>query len=302
MKKLAVIDLGTNTFHLLIVSLNENGSFTELYRERKFIKLGENGVECIGNAPYTRGINALLDFKSVLGEHAVDDVRVCGTAALRTASNGQQFVNEIKAKTDLDISLISGDEEARLIYLGVRQAVPFDSDIGMIMDIGGGSVEFIIADKNQIFWAQSFPIGVSVLRNEFHEEEPISKSEIENVKKHLDEILEPLKSALKGYQVNNLIGASGTFDVLELMLVNEKLSDVHSEVSAADFGPLYQQLLKTTLEQRLEMPNLPNDRADMIIVALVLIDYILKLAKIEKITISAYAMKEGMLAEMSENI
>lgn len=299
MKKLAVIDLGTNTFHLLIVSLNADGSFTELFRERKFIKLGENGVERIGDAPYLRGINALSDFKIILDKYAIDDIKVCGTAALRTASNGQEFVNEVKAKTDLDINLISGDEEARLIYLGVRQAVPFGSGIGMIMDIGGGSVEFIIADKDQIFWAQSFPIGVSVLRNKFHKEEPISRTEIENIEEYLEATLGYLKNALNDYQVNNLIGASGTFDVLEMMLVNEKISEVHTEVNAADFKPLYQDFLRTTLEERLEMPTLPSDRADMIIVALVLIDYILKLAKIEKITISAYAMKEGMLAEMS---
>jgi exopolyphosphatase/guanosine-5'-triphosphate,3'-diphosphate pyrophosphatase len=299
MKKNAVIDLGTNTFHLLIVSPNTDGSFTELYRERKFIKLGENGVQQIGDAPYLRGLNALLGFKEVLNEYRVDDVRVFGTAALRTASNGQDFVDEIKEKTNLDITLISGDEEARLIYLGVRQAVPFGSDNEMIMDIGGGSVEFIIADKTQIFWAQSFPIGVSVLKNTFHTQEPISISEIEKIKTHLSEILKPLKAALKEYPVNNLIGASGTFDVLEMILVKEKLSDLHSEVNATDFEPLYQDFLKTTLEERLQMPNLPNNRADMIIVALVLIDYIVKLAKIEKITISAYAMKEGMLAEMS---
>ena len=298
MKKFAVIDLGTNTFHLLIVRPNADGSFAELYRERKYIKLGENGVETIGDAPYHRGVKALLDFSDVLKEYAVDEVRVFGTAALRTASNGPSFVSEIKEKTNLDITLISGDEEARLIYLGVRQAVSFGSDIGLIMDIGGGSVEFIIADENEIFWAQSFPIGVSVLKNKFHVNEPISTAEIENIKEHLSQTLEPLKEVLKDYSVNNLIGASGTFDVLEMIVVKEKLSKLHSELSVVDFEPLYQEFLKTTLEERLNMPNLPSERADMIIVALVLIDYILKLAKIEKITVSAYAMKEGMLSEM----
>jgi exopolyphosphatase/guanosine-5'-triphosphate,3'-diphosphate pyrophosphatase len=299
MKKIAVIDLGTNTFHLLIVNPSMDGSFTELYRERKYIKLGENGVEKIGEAPYARGVKALLEFSQILEKYAVDDIRVFGTAALRTASNGVQFVSEIKEKTNLDITLISGDEEARLIYLGVRQAISFGSDIGMIMDIGGGSVEFIIADAEKIYWAQSFPVGVSVLKNTFHENEPISPAEIDNVRKHLSQTLEPLKEVLKDYPVNNLIGASGTFDVLEMILVKEKISDFHSEISAADFEPLYQNFLKTTLEERLQMPDLPRDRADMIIVALILIDYIVDLAKIEKITISAYAMKEGMLSEMN---
>ncbi len=299
MKKNAVIDLGTNTFHLLVVRPNADGSFTELYRERKYIKLGENGVERIGDAPYLRGVKALLDFSELLKEYAVDDVRVFGTAALRTASNGAEFVREIKEKTDLDITLISGDEEARLIYLGVRQVVSFDSGVGMIMDIGGGSVEFIIADEAKIYWAQSFPIGVSVLKNRFHKKEPISTLEIEHLRKYLSQTLEPLKEALKDKQVNNLIGASGTFDVLEMILIEEKLSDLHSELSVADFEPLYQEFVKTSLEERLQMSNLPNDRAEMIIVALILIDYIIQLAKIEKITISAYAMKEGMLSEMS---
>jgi len=297
-KKSAVIDLGTNTFHLLIVEKKSDGSFKELFRERRFIKLGENGVERIGNAPYNRGMNALQDFKIILEQQEVKNVRVFGTAALRTASNGNEFVQEVKQKTDLDITLISGKEEARLIYLGVRQAVSFGTSKGLIMDIGGGSVEFIIADESQIYWAQSFPVGVSVLRNKFHEAEPVTNVEIKNLTHHLNETLAPLKEELKNHSISNLIGASGTFDVLEMMLTQERTSTLCTEVKAKDFAPLYTKFLQTTLEERLKMPDLPRDRADMIIVALVLIDYILELAKIEKITISAYAMKEGMLAEM----
>lgn len=297
-KKSAVIDLGTNTFHLLIVTKKSDGSFEELFRERRYIKLGENGVECIGDAPYARGLNALQDFKIILDKHQVENVRVFGTAALRTASNGVDFVKEVKEKTDLNIQLISGDEEARLIYLGVRQAVDFGANKGMIMDIGGGSVEFIIADAKAVYWAQSFPVGVSVLRQKFHQKEPVSAAEISNITTHLDEVLQPLKNTLKDYSVSNLIGASGTFDVLEMMLAKEKQSDLSTEMDAANFYPLYKKFLQTTLEERLKMPNLPNERADMIIVALILIDYVLKLAQIEKITVSAYAMKEGMLAEM----
>lgn len=298
MSKKAVIDLGTNTFHLLITDAKNDGTFVQIHRERHFVKLGENGVAEIGPAPYQRGINTLSAFKRILDENEVRQVRVFGTAALRTAVNGADFVREVKQKIDLDISLISGDEEARLICLGVRQAVPFSEEKVMIMDIGGGSVEFIIADEKDIFYAQSFPIGVSVLRSEFHKTEPVAPSEIHALQIHLTKVLHPLDEALKKYPVRNLIGASGTFDVLENLLEKEEENNLYSVLNSENFYPLYRRLLTTRLDQRMHMPGLPPDRADMIIVALILIDYILKLARIEKITVSAYAMKEGMLAEM----
>lgn len=298
-KRVAVIDLGTNTFHLLIVDLEEQGHFSKIYRERRFIKLGENGVETIGDAPYRRGLNTLLDYKETLLQHSVTQVKVFGTAALRTASNGPGFIREVKEKTDLDITLISGEEEARLIYLGVRQAVPFSKETSLIMDIGGGSVEFIIADENTVYRAQSFPIGVSVLRNNFHKQEPISATELAALQLHLDETLRPLRSTLKNFDIQNLIGASGTFDVLETMLVQERLSDLYAEVEVKNFTPLYLKFLSMDLEGRLKTEKLPADRADMIVVALILIDYVLRLGNIERITVSAFAMKEGMLSEMT---
>ena len=294
----AVIDLGTNTFHLLIARKEQDGSYTELFRERRFVKLGENGVERIGAAPYARGIDTLLHFKTILQEKKVENVRVFGTAALRTAENGTAFTAEVKAKTDLDISLISGEEEARLICIGVRRAVPFSLEKMLIMDIGGGSVEFIIADEKEIYAAQSFPIGVSVLRNKFHKSDPISPEEIQAVQMHLAETLAPVRDMLRAHPVRTLIGASGTFDVLENIVCGEAVTGLYSEFATEKFYPIYDKFLQTTLQERLNMPGLPADRADMIIAALILIDYVLKIAKIENITVSAYAMKEGMLAEM----
>ncbi len=294
----AVIDLGTNTFHLLIARKEAAGTYTELFRERRFVKLGENGVERIGDAPYARGLQTLIDFQKILEEKQVENVRVFGTAALRTAANGPDFVREVKEKTGLTVSLISGDEEARLICVGVRQAVPFTAEKMLIMDIGGGSVEFIIANDAQVFAAQSFPIGVSVLKNKFHHSNPISPAEIRAVQMHLTETLAPVREMLRNHPVSTLIGASGTFDVLENVLSKEEVTGLYSEFAAEKFYPLYDKFLTTTLEERLQMQGLPADRADMIVVALILIDYVLKIAKIEKITVSAFAMKEGMLAEM----
>ena len=170
--KYAVIDLGRNTFHLLIIDSSTNDLSNEIYRERIFVKLAEDGIGKIGKNAYQRGLQALQHFQKIITKHQVKKVNAFGTAALRTASNGKDFVQEVQSKIGLTIQLIPGSEEARLIHLGVTQAVEMDDEKGLIMDIGGGSVEFIIADKNKVFWAKSFPIGVAVLHNIFHEKEP----------------------------------------------------------------------------------------------------------------------------------
>jgi len=297
-KRFGVIDLGTNTFHLLIVTSDGQGGFAELHRERRFIKLAENGIKTIGDAPFQRGMDALIHFRSILEEYEVSQVKAFGTAGLRTASNGALFVAQAREFANIDIELIPGSEEARLIHLGVSQVVPFGTQKGLIMDIGGGSVEFIIADQNQVYWAQSFPIGVAVLRNAFHQLEPITQKEIHQIYQHLDSLLVPFLSEIQNHQLFNLIGASGTFDVLELVLDNQVSNTHHSTVRVADFWPLYEKVVAANLEERFAMEGIPSNRADMIVVAMVLIKYILQKTNIEQIDISAFAMKEGILSEM----
>jgi exopolyphosphatase/guanosine-5'-triphosphate,3'-diphosphate pyrophosphatase len=297
-KRYGVIDLGTNTFHLLISEQNSNGNIVEIFHERRYVKLGENGIETIGDAPFQRAFEAIQYFKNTLEKYNVYKTKAFGTAALRTASNGSEFIAKIKQETGIQIELIPGDEEARLIHLGVIQAVPLNNENGLIMDIGGGSVEFIVANEKGVIWAQSFPIGVSVLFREFHKSDPIASDEIDAVEKHLEITLQPLFETLKKNQTPLLIGASGTFDVLDMLLSKQRPSDVHSIVEVQDFFPLYHSFLDSTLSHRLKMQKLPESRAEMIIVALILINLILQKANTQRISVSAYALKEGILQEM----
>jgi exopolyphosphatase/guanosine-5'-triphosphate,3'-diphosphate pyrophosphatase len=298
MNRYGVIDLGTNTFHLLIVDVNETGETIELFRERIFVKLAEDGIGEIGKKAYSRGLQALSHFQKILLEHQVKNINALGTAALRTASNGLEFIKAAKAASGISIQLIPGSEEARLIHVGVTRAIEFGDEKGLIMDIGGGSVEFIIADKNEVFWAESFPIGVAVLHNNFHQEEPISVEEIEILHAHLERTLQPLFDVLKNHKTTSLIGASGTFDVLENILPNTQKTKLSATIEVANFYPTYQKILDMNMEERRAEESIPLTRADMIVVALILIDFILKRTEIKKILVSAYAMKEGILWEM----
>lgn len=296
MKK-AVIDLGTNTFHLLIVEGNGNGHLEEIYRKRIFVQLAEESITRIGTGAFERGLNALREYREAIDNHKVTNVRAFGTAALRRAENSAEFREAIKKETGIEVEVIGGDEEARLITEGVRLAIPMDEKPVLIMDIGGGSVEFIIANNEEVFWAQSFPVGVAVLFNDFHKNEPITEQEITNIWQFLDKTLAPLKTALHMHKVDALVGASGTFDVLEAMLVEMKSHPLHAILDAKDFYPIYKKIVSVNLEERLKINKLPTQRAQLIVVALVLIDYVLNLIEVEKIIVSMYAMKEGMLSE-----
>jgi len=128
-----------------------------------------------------------------------------------------------------------------LIYKGVVLAVPFKATNYLIMDIGGGSVEFIIANNQGVHWAQSFPIGVAVLYKKFHHQEPIKQQAIEDINVFISSFLSPLYQALIQFPVSTLVGASGTFDVLEFLLAKDQSFNHHAYVKAKDFLPLYQK-------------------------------------------------------------
>lgn len=299
---LAIIDLGTNIFHLRIVHVLPNNSFEEIFRKSRFVKLASAGIGTIGAEPFQRGIECLQDYAQILSEYQVDETRAIGTAALRTASNGAVFVQTVKEKTGLDITLIDGDQEAHYIHKGVELAVPFDSDKKLIMDIGGGSVEFIIADLNRVYWAQSFPIGMAVVYVNFHHNDPISAAEIEAIHQFFDAHLVPLVQALGEHEITDLVGTKGTFDILVAQFSREKIGPHCAVLDIATLHELpafFSKVIHSARTERLAMPEIPDDRVDMIVVGMVLIQYILNLSKVPRLLVSDYDLKEGVLTEMA---
>lgn len=300
-RRLGVIDLGTNTFHLLIVEATPRaGIIRELYREQRFVKLGQGGLERIGEEPFQRGIQTLCDYRDIISSLQVGDIRAIGTAALRTAANGPAFIDEVAQRCGIRVELISGDREAALIHRGVRAAVPFGDRPYLIMDIGGGSVEFILADARQVFWAQSFPIGLAVLYQQAPGPAPLTPEQGGQLRAWLDRQLAPLFIALDRFPPATLVGAAGTFDVLEKVLAPRASDATWSQFTAGDFQELYRQVLPTSYEERLALDWLPASRADLFVMALVLIDFILQRSGLDSIKVSNYALKEGMLLEMVE--
>ena len=299
--RFAILDLGTNTFHLLIAEVSPDLSVNVLFKAEEFVQLGEDGVERIGDRAFQRGIEQLSKYRKVIEKYKPQRIIGFGTAAIRNASNGDAFLRTVMEVCPMELRKISGDEEAELIYLGVRQAVNIDAHPVLIMDIGGGSTECIIANHEKIFFKHSFPLGGSVLKRRFHHHEPITAAEQVNIINHLQNEFLPLIAQLRNFSVKHLIGASGSFDTLAQMILqnfyNQPLdpAETATEIPHRDFYRLGDWLIRSSLEERLKMKGLIWFRAEMMVVATILGGYVIEICNIRKITRSAFALKEGVL-------
>ena len=189
----AVMDLGTNTFHLMIADKAASG-FKVVLHEEEAVKLGEGGINkgSILPAPFERGVKTMQRFAAVIKENQVQQVRAIATSALRSAANGKDFITEVKEKTGIGIEMITGDQEAGVIYRGVKASGCLSSQNSLIADIGGGSVEFIICNDDEVLWKQSFEIGAARLMDRFHDADPIPQASITALNNYLDDALPSL--------------------------------------------------------------------------------------------------------------
>lgn len=310
--KQAVIDLGTNTFHLLIVQKKPNAAYETLFRESRPAKIGRStggggGInQCIiTDEAIGRALDVLTYFRQVLDQHQIDpaSVAVFGTSAIRVAQNQQAFVDQVRTQTGLSVRVISGDEEAGLIYRGVRASGALSDETALIMDIGGGSVEFIIGSADRLLWKQSFEIGGQRLMERFMgESDKLSPAAVGRLHSFFQEQLLPLTNAIHQYHPSVLVGSSGTFDTLiDMQYQHEQGVWPPAEQAAfalpiAEFYRAYELLLTRNHDERMAIPGMIELRVDMIVVAVVLIDFVLKTYGINAIWVSTYALKEGVLS------
>jgi len=302
---IAVIDLGTNSFHLLIATIEEHG-FEELVKKKEFVHLASNGIENISDEAFDKGLAVIKEFKRLMQEYSVRDYRIVGTAGMRIAKNSEDFRKHIYDEFDMRVDVIDGDTEAELIYHGVKTAVMFNGSKRLIMDIGGGSTEFIIANSKQIFWKKSFPLGARVLANKFHTADPISTVEFQKLVGFLEHELTDLWEQIDLHQPIGLVGASGSFRSLvnlqqglnQIFPVLEEPSDV---VNVSGFRVAHLTMLKSTLKERLRIMEVEPERAPIMPVATTLISVVLtKMPHNRSITVSHHALKEGLLWKMRE--
>ncbi len=297
----AIIDLGTNTFNLLIASA-ENGRLIIHHEEERPVFLGKGGIgeNTIAPDAFARGMATLEVYARIAKEQQAITVHGFGTSALRNAKNGRDFVEQARERLGVDITIVPGEEEAGLILDGVRQAVPFTHKPMLVMDIGGGSIEFILATDKALMWKHSFELGVTRLRERFSPSDPITIEEQFRIAAYLDAQLEPLWNVMERHWPTTLIGSAGSFDTLAHLLALEHGSPLSSaehtrSFSGTDVDQLKERLLAMPREQRAALHGLPEHRVDTIPLALIAIDRVM-VQGIDEVRWSRFALKEGAAA------
>jgi exopolyphosphatase/guanosine-5'-triphosphate,3'-diphosphate pyrophosphatase len=306
--RVAILDLGTNTFNLLVAETGSGSNYRILCNSKLPVKLGKGGIDKKEIRPdaITRGINALEKHLDVIKDLRAEKILAFATSAVRTARNSDHFIKTIREKFGIDVEVISGDREAELIYYGVRQAVHLGSEKYLILDIGGGSNETIIADTERIWWKKSYPLGIARLIEKFKPSDPITIEEIEFVSNYLEERMADLLEEMKRHRITILVGASGSFETFTAMIREDdsgketetSLLPEANEIDLTDFENLYQRLINSTLKERKQMKGLESHRLEMIVLASHVVKFFLGKLKLQRIIQSNFALKEGAMYEL----
>jgi exopolyphosphatase/guanosine-5'-triphosphate,3'-diphosphate pyrophosphatase len=301
--RVAIIDMGTNTFHLLVAE-TEGDAFRVLLQDRIAVKIGAGGITqgIVTEAASDRAIVAVKKFKMRLDEMQCNEVLAFGTSALRSASNGNEVISKIREITGVETKIISGDEEANYIYKGVRLALNPGREKLLVIDIGGGSVEFIIGNGDEIFWKRSYEIGALRLLEQFQKHDPILSTEIVALNHYFEEQLASLFEAINFHQPKVIAGSSGTFDTLSDIYCLQSgiglLNAPETPLTAESFEKTYKELISKNRAQRMLIPGMIELRVDMIVVASCLIKFIIEKYHFEKIRVSSYSLKEGVMVSL----
>lgn len=307
-QKVAVLDLGTNTFNLLLVKITPSAYY--IFRNEKIVvKIGKEGINqgIITKDAQQRALEALDIYKEIIDREHITKVYGYATSAFRNAKNGEKFRALIEQKTGIQIDIITGDIEAEFIYNGVKTAIDIGGDPALIMDIGGGSVEFVICNRDKIFWKQSFDIGAQRLLDWFHNIDPIPIKEIEKLNVFFAKELISLKEQIELFKPNCLIGSSGTFDTLSEIYqhqINRFLKGDETELplTVEGFEKSYQQIVYRDKKSRLKIPGMLKMRADMIVVVATLVKYVIDTYNINQVRVSAHSLKEGMIYAIQQDM
>ncbi len=302
--RIAAIDIGTNSLHMVIVEVTATMGFKVLSSEKELTQLGSESLvrHILPRPAMTHTMGVLSRYMRVAQSLECDRVLAFATSAVRESINGGDFVLMAKTQLGLDIRVISSQEEARLIYLAVRQAVGMEEGPALIIDIGGGSAELIVGTPEKALMLESRKLGASRLTQQFIRHDPPSKGELRELRRHIHATLKGLISRIRSLHVTKFIGTSGTLENLAAMCVGQHEQHIArhrvvSEMRHEDFEIIYRRLMRSTQKERLKMPGLDPGRAAQIIAGAELVNYLFEQLNIPIIEISDRAMREGMIID-----
>ena len=301
MAVLASIDMGTNTFRLLVAEVRGRSVFKEICSARQITRLGEgfSGDKKLKPAAIERAVAALSHFREVLSPHRLDDLIVVGTSAIREAKNQKEFVEEIKRRTGFDLEVISGEEEALCTFLGANFIIRNESDPMLVMDIGGGSTEFIGAEGETPTFLMSTEMGVVHLTEKYLKSDPPTPDELKLLRSAFAQVIRPIVYDFPPQC--RFVGTAGS--VTTLAAIDQGLNPYDPDkingypLSRAAVERIFKELTSMTLEERRRTVGLEKGREDIIVAGTLILLTVMDLSGYDPVYVSDYGMREGILLD-----
>ncbi|RDY26639.1 Ppx/GppA family phosphatase [Romboutsia weinsteinii] len=304
--KIGTIDIGTNSMRLLIADYIDS----KIENRKKYVNttrigqgVDENGY--ISDEAIKRNIDALKDFSDMCREEGCRSIYCMGTSALRDSKNGQEFVKIAKQEAGIDVDIINGQEESNLGFRGVLEGIDGSKEI-LVIDIGGGSTEFIIGDVNGINFSKSENVGALRMTEKFLMTDPIDEYEFESMSKFIEDEISGTLEIIKEREIDKLVGIGGT--ITSLSAINQELEEysmekIHnSQVSKKEIENILQNLKKMTLNDKKNLKGLQPKRADIITAGVKILNIIMEKLEIESIYVSEYDNLEGLMCHKSKTM
>lgn len=299
--RLAAVDVGTNSIHMIIAQADPDGAVTTLWRMKGAVGLGRISFPSrrLTRDAMDRAFNVLARFQQAARQRNCEKMIAVATSAIREATNGGVFVERVKRELGLFIKVVPAREEARLIYLAVRHALDLGDRPHLIVDIGGGSAEFIVGDANRTLLLESRKLGAARMTAQYVKSDPLGEEERRKLLRHYDRELTPLFEQINRQRPVKTIGTSGTLENLAAMCQRgEDPEDGQPMVIERDaFMKLLDQLIESTSASRGRMRGLDEGRKDQILAGALLVGEIFKRTDTKRIELCPAALREGVLLD-----
>lgn len=299
--RIAAIDIGTNSLHMIVCQVRPDLSFEVIDREKDMIRLGTGGLDGKGltDTAMAAAVLTLSKFLRIAKARGAEEVIAAATSAVREAENGGDFVANVQRQLGLRIRVISGSEEARLIHLAATYAVSLARRPAIVIDIGGGSTEITLGTSERLIAARSFKLGVIRLTERFGRSDPLSGRDERRLVRHIRDEVDDFLRQISRRQVERVIGTSGTILSLGALAAGLGVGDPvrNVRVDARAFSKLRKRLTSLTLEQRLDLPTLDPRRADLAPIGAVLFDTLLDRLDAQDVTLCDFALREGLVLD-----
>jgi exopolyphosphatase / guanosine-5'-triphosphate,3'-diphosphate pyrophosphatase len=295
--KIAALDIGTNSIHLLIARVGADGQVEPLDRAKDMVRLGDSAFKgVIAPDAFARATDCIRRFRAQAERAGVDAIIAVATSAVREAENGGDFVRVVRDETGIELTVIRGEQEARLIYLGARAALNLAGKKALIIDIGGGSVELIVGDAREAHYATSLKLGVLRLLDQYAPSDPITPDQRVRLAEQLHRALEAPTAAIRKIGFDLVAMTSGTARAVA-ELIPATSAEKPRTIAFNDVYALEQRLCAMTTAERLKVPNLDPKRVDSIVPGVILVRSLLEVVHADAYVLCEAALREGLVAD-----